>query len=201
MIVGIRGLYSPCSKPHGTCFSLDSTTHSLPGSAPSNMMEFERSLAAIIATTQPVSDKRNPFFFNKFYGTRPRGITWTEQSWNCKDSCDAADVLMHPANTNSWAMNHHYPEASDGVQWGPSGVRNDGCKMCQAMFEGDITNNCNNKTSNELMIAFVNGGFDDASGPSPPCMTMNRVMIGTTPASSIVDMLNWVAPNGLAYQV
>merc|ERR1712080_761770 len=27
IIDGIRGLYSPCSRPRGTCFSLDSTVH------------------------------------------------------------------------------------------------------------------------------------------------------------------------------
>ena len=73
IIMGIRSLYSPCSNPHGTCFSLDSSTHSLPNPTPADMMEFERTLAAIIAMAQTVSNDRNPFFFNKFYGTIPWG--------------------------------------------------------------------------------------------------------------------------------
>ena len=200
--MGIRSLYSPCSKPHGTCFSLDSSTHSLPNPTPSDMMEFERALAAIIAMAQPVSNDRNPFFFNKFYGTIPWGITWTEQNWNCKDNCDAADVLLHPTGANDWAMNHHFPETFPG-QMGPSGVHNHGCGMCQAMFDGKIDGTCHEKTMDELIVSFVNGDIDWMGPPGTvsSCSAMNRVMIGTNPSSNLMDMMDWAAPSGLAYQV
>ena len=61
------------------------------------------------------------------------------------------------------------------------------------------------------MVAFVNSQFDDTPPASWPCNTMNRVIIGTDPASSLTDMHNWaVTPasdfgqfwsSGLAYQV
>ena len=76
IVNGIRGLYSPCSRPAGTCFSLDSTVHSAGAVSGSDMMEFERNLAAIIALTQPVSNENNPFFLNKFYET----FTWAADS-------------------------------------------------------------------------------------------------------------------------
>ena len=201
--MGIRSLYSPCSKPHGTCFSLDSTTFAMGSLSAGQMMQFERNLAAIIAATQPVSNKRNPFFFNKFYGSDPLGVTWTEQHWNCKDNCHAADVLAHPNDANVWAMNHHFQEPTPGAVWGPSGVRRDGCSMCQAMFDGKVETKCHNHTTDELMIAIINSNFDDQPpiGASPPCSNMNRVMIGINPAANLMDMAGWVAPNGLAYQV
>ena len=199
--MGIRALYSPCSKPHGTCFSLDSTTHSLPEPVPSEMMEFERGLAAIIAMAQPVSNERNPFFFNKFYGTIPWGLTWTEQRWNCKDNCDAADVLLHPSGANAWAMNHHMSESFPD-QMGPSGVQNHGCGMCRAMFDGKVDSECYEKTTDELMVTFVNGEFDaPPTGTASSCGSMNRVVIGTSPAVNLMHMFDFVAPDGLAYQV
>ena len=201
--MAIKSLYSPCSKPHGTCFSLDSTAFDSTVTA-NEMMRFERTLAAIIALTQPVSDKRNPFFFNKFYGTKVNGVpwwlTWTEQHWNCKDNCQAADVLLHPHQANDWAMNHHIWESSPD-QFGPSGVKTHGCTMCRALFDGRISTKCHERTTDELMVAFVNGDFDDKPMASPHCSTMNRVMIGTNPATNLADMAGWAAPNGLAFQV
>ena len=197
--MGIRSLYSPCSKPHGTCFSMDSSTFADFVNA-ADMMEFERNLAAIIAVTQPVSDKRNPFFFNKFYGTKvgnmPWWLTWTEQHWNCKNNCHAADVLM-----DGWLMNHHWNEGTSPGFFGPSGVKTHGCTMCRALFDGKVSTKCHNRTTNELMVAIVNSNFDDSPPESPLCNSMNRVMIGTSPAANLVNMDSWTAPNGLAYQV
>ena len=151
---------------------------------------------------QPVSNDRNPFFFNKFYGTIPWGATWTAQDWNCKDNCDAADVLLHPTGANDFEMNDHFPEVYPD-QMGPSGVNNHGCGMCQAMFEGKVDGSCYEKTTDELMVAFVNGNIDGPAAPGTisSCSSMNRVMIGTNPATNLMTMMDWAAPNGLAYQV
>ena len=59
------------------------------------------------------------------------------------------------------------------------------------------------------MIAFVNSQFDDVPPADWPCNTMNRVIIGTDPATDLNTMQEWtVKPatgnfwaSGLAYQV
>jgi len=201
MVNGIRGLYSPCSRPKGTCFSLDSTVHSAAGLSGDDMMEFERNLAAIIALTQPVSNENNPFFLNKFYQT----FTWAADSdWQCKENCAAAQVLL------SNPVDQHVTELLPTT----SGLRYFGCYLCRYQFDGQFRSgkcHVNTDKNKELMVAFVNSKFDDTPPASWPCNTMNRVIIGTDPASSLTDMHNWaVTPasdfgqfwsSGLAYQI
>jgi len=201
IIDGIRGLYSPCSRPRGTCFSLDSTVHAANGLTGAQMMEFERNLAAIIALTQPVSNKHNPFFLNKFYQT----FTWAaDQDWQCKENCEAAAQLL------SSPVQHHVQELIPGT----SGLRYYGCYLCRYQFDGRFqSGRChdNVERGKELMIAIVNSNFDDAPPADWPCNTMNRVIIGTDPATDLNTMNEWsVKPappfgsfwaSGLSYQI
>ena len=165
------------------------------------MMEFERNLAAIIALTQPVSNVDNPFFLNKFY----QQFTWAADSdWQCKENCAAADVLL------SSPVQHHVTEWIPGI----SGLRYYGCLLCRYQFDGKFKSgkcHVNSDKNKELMVAFVNSQFDDTPPASVPCNTMNRVVIGTDPATSLNTMHNWaVTPataggqfwsSGLTYQV
>ena len=192
---------SPCSRPAGTCFSLDSTVHSAGAVSGSDMMEFERNLAAIIALTQPVSNENNPFFLNKFYQT----FTWAADSnWQCKENCAAADVLL------SSPVQDHVTELIPQT----SGLRFYGCYLCRYQFDGKFrsgTCHKNTERNKELMVAFVNSQTDDSGQADWPCDTMNRVVIGTDPASSLTAMHDWAvtpAPShgqfwssGLTYQV
>ena len=163
------------------------------------MMEFERNLAAIIALTQPVSNKHNPFFLNKFYQT----FTWAAASdWQCKENCDAANELL------SSPVQQHQVELIPG----DSGLRYFGCYLCRYQFDGKLqSGTCHKNTvkDKELMIAIVNSPFDDVPPADWPCNTMNRVIIGTDPATDLNTMHEWaVKPavgntwaSGLAYQV
>lgn len=199
IIDGIRGLYSPCSRPRGTCFSLDSTVHAANGLNGAQMMEFETKLAAIIALTQPVSNKHNPFFLNKFY----EQFTWAADSdWQCKENCEAAqELLSSPAQ-------HHRTELIPLK----SGLRFYGCYLCRYQFDGRFKSGACHKNTDkakQLMIAFVNSQFDDVPPADYPCNTMNRVIIGTDPATDLNTMHEWtVKPatgnfwaSGLAYQI
>ena len=75
MALGLRNLYAPCFKPHGTAYMLDAT---VPGS---NTFQYQRDLASIVAQVQPVGDNCNPFCVNKFYNYYAYYV-W---SWQCKD--------------------------------------------------------------------------------------------------------------------
>ena len=110
------------------------------------MIEFETKLAAIIALTQPVSNKHNPFFLNKFY----EQFTWAADSdWQCKENCEAAqELLSSPAQ-------HHRTELIPLK----SGLRFFGCYLCRYQFDGRFksgTCHKNTEKTKELMIAFVN---------------------------------------------
>ena len=180
----IRNLYTPCSKPHGTCYLLDS---SIPCTEYGDlMMDFERNLASIIALTQPVSNDCNPFFVNKFFRT----FAYYPWSWQCQDKCKAAQTLA-----SSWmdqtAQNTGRPSWVGG-----------GCRLCDHAFNnGGLS--CSANTEKELMIGFANSVINSSPGTSQ-CNNYNRVIIGTTQtwaaAATWSSLAAWASP-GLAYQV
>jgi len=173
----VRSLYTPCSKPHGTCYLLDS---SMPLTSFGNqLMDFERNLASIIALTQPVSNDCNPFFVNKFH----RSFAWYAWSWQCKDKCQAAQTLA-TSSMRTTAQNGNQPSWIGG-----------GCILCDHAFNnGGLS--CSSKTEKELLIGFANSAITSR----PICNSYHRVIIGTTPATTWLSLAAWASP-GLAYQL
>ena len=177
----IRNLYLPCSKPHGTCYMLDSTVFNsaLPGS---QLMDFQRNLASIIALTQPVSNECNPFFVNKFF----RNYAYYGWNWQCKDKCKAAQTLA------SSSMDFTY---QPGTQ--PSWIGG-GCILCNHAFNnGGLT--CSKNTEKELLIGFANSQVYHVPDANT-CKKYHRVVIGTIKDSQWNNLAAWASP-GLAYQV
>jgi len=147
----------------------------------SQLMDFERNLASIIALTQPVSNDCNPFFVNKFH----RSFAWYSWSWQCQDKCNAARQLA--TSSMRWtAQNGNQPSWIGG-----------GCHLCNHAFNNRGLR-CSAKTDKELLIAFANNAF--YSYPWNRCNNYNRVIIGTTPATTWPALTSWASP-GLAYQL
>jgi len=178
----VRNLHSPCSKPHGTCFLLDSSAPVSVTYPPGNqLLDFERNLASIIALTQPVSNECNPFFVNKFY-RNGAGYGW---HWQCQDKCNAARTLATLASTS---QNGNQPSAIGS-----------GCYLCDHAFNNNGLS-CSADTKNELLIAFANSGIYTTPFTAAKCNKYKRVIIGTTPASIWTQLASWASP-GLAYQL
>ena len=176
----IKNLYLPCNKPHGTCYLLDSTV-SPGGLSGSQLMDFERNMASIIALSQPVSKDCNPFFVNKYF----RNFAWYSGSWQCQDKCNAARTL---ATTPM-----RYTQTNNQPSW-----IGGGCILCDHAFNsGGLS--CSTNTDNELLIAFANNAIY-TSPDAGKCKKYNRVIIGTSPATTWSALIGWASP-GLAYQV
>ena len=167
MALGLRNLYAPCFKPHGTAYMLDATVPQ------SNTFEYQRNLASIVAQVQPVGDNCNPFCVNKFYNN----FAYYVWSWQCKDRfvcsidwnsfarlcgysfppysawmkiffvspCRCAIFSLF--NSRSFASNQ-YPNS--GNSWVGGGLR-----LADHCFKNKKLP-CTNCTSNELVIAFTN---------------------------------------------
>lgn len=180
MVQTIRDLYSPCSKPHGTCYLLDS---SLPSPFNSELMDFERNLASIIALTQPVSNDCNPFFVNKFH----RSFAWYAWNWQCQDKCNAARTLA-TTSMQSTSQNSNLDSWIGG-----------GCHLCDHAFNNPGLS-CSDDTEKELLVAFANSGIYSSTFTTSKCNSYNRVIIGTTPATTWPPLAAWASP-GLAYQL
>jgi len=176
----IRNLYLPCNKPHGTCYLLDSSV--FPGGlAGSQLMDFERNLASIIALTQPVSKDCNPFFVNKYFRN------WAIYPWNaqCHDKCNAARILA--TTFMRFTQTNNQPSWIGG-----------GCILCDHAFNnGGLS--CSANTDKELLVAFANNAIY-TSPDNGKCKQYNRVIIGTSPATTWPALTGWASP-GLAYQV
>jgi len=148
MALGLRNLYAPCFKPHGTAYMLDAT---VPGSS---TFQYQRDLASIVAQVQPVGDNCNPFCVNKFYNN----FAYYVWSWQCKDRCEIFSLF----NSRSFAS-HQSPNS--GNSWVGGGlILADHCFKNKRLP-------CTNCTSNELVIAFTNSQIRGSSsswcsGPS-----------------------------------
>ena len=178
----VRNLYSPCSKPHGTCYLLDSSMPVSVTYPPGNqLLDFERNLASIIALTQPVSNDCNPFFVNKFHRT----FAYYIHSWQCQDKCNAAQTLA-TTSMRFTSQNGNQPSWIGG-----------GCILCNHAF--NYPHACSKETEKELLIAFANNNLKVNPGLNT-CKKYNRVIIGTTPATTWPPLAAWASP-GLAYQV
>ena len=82
MAVGVRNLYLPCSKPHGTAYMLDADVPSdEPGVTAGQLYLYQRQLAGIVAMVQPVGDDCNPFCASKFYAN----FGFYVHNWPCKN--------------------------------------------------------------------------------------------------------------------
>ena len=81
MAVGVRNLYLPCSKPHGTAYMLDADIPTVPGVSANAIYLYQRQLAGIVAMVQPVGDDCNPFCASKFYAN----FGFYVHNWPCKN--------------------------------------------------------------------------------------------------------------------
>jgi len=146
MAIGIRNLYAPCFKPHGTAYMMDSNVPSgVPGVSPFSLFFYQRQLASIVAMVQPVGDDCNPFCTSKYY----RNFAWYAHSWPCKSRCEAHKFFTSDISMQSFQANQQ--------QQSPSWVGG-GEILSRLCFDAPHPNGheCMNCTKNELLIAFTN---------------------------------------------
>jgi len=145
MAVGVRNLYLPCSKPHGTAYMLDADVPTT-GVSAGDLYLYQRQLAGIVAMVQPVGDDCNPFCASKFYAN----FGFYVHNWPCKNRCEAMNFLSvsPPASISSFAQRPGVP--SSWVRGGEILSR-----LCfdRPHLRGHECMNC---TTNELLIAFTN---------------------------------------------
>jgi len=155
MAMGIRNLYAPCFKPHGTAYMLDAD---VPGTSvtASQTYKYQRDLASIIGQVQPVGNDCNPFCTSKFH----QNFAYFAWSWACKDRCQIFDHFNSPS------------VSSFNVNSSPSWVGG-GKILANHCFQNPGLP-CTECASNELIIAFTNSRLNNffpntgwCNGPSP----------------------------------
>lgn len=190
MVQAIR--YPVTNKYQGTAYMLDSTswqTSSL--LSYQRLSSYQRNLGSIVALTQEVGNKCNPFFLNKYY----RNFAWYNWAWPCKDKCSAA-AQLHTNDVKSYLTG---PANTLPYDW----IRG-GCILADhAMNNPGLPCSSNTHDKKDAVIAISNSKFRDQGNtpvPSPNCRQFNRIMIGTNPAASLAQMTTW-ASSGMAFQM
>jgi len=141
MAMGIRSLYAPCFKPHGTAYMLDADVPI--SSTPQLTYQYQRDLASIIGQVQPVGNDCNPFCTSKFH----QNFAYYASSWACKSRCEIYNHFHSP-----WV-------SSFNVNSGPSWVGG-GKILADHCFKNSGLS-CTECASNELIIAFANSRFNN----------------------------------------
>lgn len=188
--VGIRNMYAPCFKPHGTAYMMDADVPtSGSGTTASSLYWYQRQLASIVAMVQPVGDNCNPFCTSKFF----RNFAWYAHNWPCKDRCQAWSFFQKNTGMTSYTPNQAWQQQ-------PSWVRG-GEILSKLCFDRPNLNGhkCMKCTKNELLIAFTNSPIYPA--PSSVCggNPYQCAAIGVHPANH-ANMDSW-AKTGPAYHL
>jgi len=183
--VGIRNLYAPCFKPHGTAYMMDADVPHVPGTSESQTYLYQRQLASIVAMVQPVGEDCNPFCASKFHNS----FAWYAHSWPCQSRCEAYRFFQENPGMTSF----NYQAAPSWVGGGEILS-----KLCfnRPQYDGHKCMDC---TKNELLIAFTNSAII----PSAPSVcggnSYNCATIGVSPAAYI-NMDAWTN-SGPAYHL
>jgi len=138
MAMGIRNLYAPCFKPHGTAYMLDADVPGSTATAAFQTYQYQRDLASIIGQVQPVGNDCNPFCFSKFH----QNYAYYAWSWACQSRCQIFDHFNSP-----WVRTFTRKSSASWVGGGK--ILANHCFKNSGLA-------CTDCASNELIIAFTN---------------------------------------------
>jgi len=191
--IGIRNLYAPCFKPHGTAYMMDSDVPSSTATEPAaDLYQYQRHLASIIAMVQPVGDSCNPFCASKFY----QRFAYYSHGWPCMDKCEAWQFFNSDSQAAAFRPNQNWRSKDEWSWVGGGEILADICFNYNEQRPGHECMKC---SKNELLVAFTNSPVMPVPGNYCGGNPFQCAAIGIAP-SNLMNLDAW-ANTGPAYHL